>query len=1025
MKTFCRWLFPVLFLQIIFHSASGQGIVRGKITDQNGEPLIGATVVLKDNRSIGTSADLDGNYSLKITDTTAQTLVISFISFKTIEETVHLKKGEVMIRNFVMKPAAREIQAVEITAKQLREKESYIEQVKINSSVTLDYVSAESIKRTGDANVVTAVARVPGISTTGNIITVRGVGDRYIKTAVNGFKIPTLDPFTNNFKLDLIPSTLVDNVIVTKTASADLPGDWAGAYLSVETKDYPENLVINIESSFAYNPQTTFKNVLTSQRSKTDWLGFDSNLREYPHNEFSSVQISPSLYKQLVALGLGDYFNSIGVTPNTPWNDTYFKLALVELGLLPKALFDDETAFITAKNQFFQGDYTNRAFETINREAIEAAKKFPTNWNTKYRKAPLGFSQNFSVGNQTMLFNRPLGFLFGLRYGSSTQYDPRSTYNKGTITDGVKTSSLDTLPQTISRETNGWSALMNLSYKFNSNNSIGFIFMPNLTGVNDIRITREPYVDGNAYYLINRSQFYEERQQLVYQLQSQHYIPALKLKTDIRAAYTNGSSNAPDFKRIIYLKNQQDSALSIGGSIGGNAVAKGGIHRYYRYLNDDILDTKIAFELPLKPQPGMARKLLFGGGYLRNDWSFKQYDYLVNFSPFGFDPLYVEDFDLYFRPSKFDFNTFQFNGQPVVSVSNYYSESGSPSNYTIGESNILSAYAMADISFTYRLRGAAGLRLERANIFTDAFAYDSLGYLKNDPRRQTLADDFILNPALLNKTSYLPSFNLVYKLKDDELRPVNLRINYSQTVARPGLRELSESVVYDNERRKNVFGNADLKMVNISNYDLRTEAYYKSGDNVSLSLFYKQINNHIELIEYTQGFTWVNVDKSNVQGVELEGRKKLPLNFELKANVTLIKSESDVVRKRIVVENGIKTFVPIDTITRTMYGQAPYVVNVILGYTLDSLGLQLTASYNLQGKRLVIAESDILPNIYELPRHHVDFKISKKLGRHFNTSLTIRDVLNRPVRLAGDNWKLDYENIRYGTSYSLSFGYRF
>ncbi len=1024
MKAFSRFFCLILLLVAVKHHAIGQGVVRGKITDQNGEPLIGATVVLKDNRSIGTSADLDGNYSLKITDTSAQTLIISFISFKTIEETVHPKKGEVIIRNFIMKPATQEIQAVEITAKQLREKESYIEQVKINSSVTLDYVSAESIKRTGDANVVTAVARVPGISTTGSIITVRGVGDRYIKTAVNGFKIPTLDPFTNNFKLDLIPSALVDNVIVTKTASADLPGDWAGAYLSVETKDYPENLTINIESSFTYNPQTTFKKVLTSQRSKTDWLGYDSNLREYPHEDFVSVQISPSFYKMFVALGLGDYFNAIGVTPNTPWNDTYYKLALVELGLLPKALFDDETAFTEAKNKFLQGDYQNRAFEIINRDAINAAKKFPTNWNTQYRKAPLGFSQNISVGNQTTMFNRPLGFLFGLRYGTSTQYDPRSTFNKGVNIDGIKTSSLDTLPQVISRVTNGWSALMNLSYKLNSNNSIGFIFMPNLTGVNDVRITREPYVDGNAYYLINRSQFYEERKQLVYQLQSQHYIPSLKLKTDIRAAYTNGSSNAPDFKRLIYLKNQQDSALSIGGSIGGNAVAKGGIHRYYRYLNDDLLDTKIAFELPLRPQPGMSRKLMFGGGYLRNDWKFRQYDYLVNFSQFGFDPLYEEDFDFYFRPEKFDFNTFQFNGQPVLSVSNYYSESGSPSSYTIGEATVISVYAMADVNFTYRLRGAAGVRMERANLFTDAFAYDSLGYLKDDPRRQTLADDFILNPASMIKTNYLPSFNLVYKLKDDEFRPINLRLNYSQTVARPGLRELSESVVYDNERRKNVFGNADLKMVNIYNYDLRTESYFKSGDNVSLSFFYKKIKNHIELIEYTQGFTWVNVDRSDVRGVELEGRKKLPFNFELKANVTLVKSESDVVRKRIVVENGIKAFVPIDTITRTMYGQAPYVVNVILGYSADSLGLQITASYNLQGKRLVIAESDLLSNIYELPRHHVDFKISKKLGKHFSTSFTLRDVLNTPVRLAGDGWKLDYENIKYGRSFSLGISYR-
>lgn len=92
------------------------------------------------------------------------------------------------------------------------------------------------MKRTGDNNITAAVARVSGVSTNGGFITVRGIGDRYVKTTINGSRIPTLDPFTNNIKLDLFPASLVDNVIITKTASPDLPGDWAGAYLSVETK---------------------------------------------------------------------------------------------------------------------------------------------------------------------------------------------------------------------------------------------------------------------------------------------------------------------------------------------------------------------------------------------------------------------------------------------------------------------------------------------------------------------------------------------------------------------------------------------------------------------------------------------------------------------------------------------------------------------------------------------------------------------------------------------------------------------
>ncbi|HOO09492.1 MAG TPA: TonB-dependent receptor plug domain-containing protein, partial [Cyclobacteriaceae bacterium] len=79
--------------------------------------------------------------------------------------------------------------------------------------------TSELIKKTGDANVTAAIARVSGVSTNGSFITVRGIGDRYIKTMINGMRIPTLDPFTNNIKLDIFPSSLVDNIIITKTAS--------------------------------------------------------------------------------------------------------------------------------------------------------------------------------------------------------------------------------------------------------------------------------------------------------------------------------------------------------------------------------------------------------------------------------------------------------------------------------------------------------------------------------------------------------------------------------------------------------------------------------------------------------------------------------------------------------------------------------------------------------------------------------------------------------------------------------------
>src|SRR5687768_9977970 len=90
----------------------GQGTVRGKITDKNGEPLIGAAVVLKSSPGIGVTADFDGNYSLKLKDATPQILVITFLSFKTVELPVAPKNNEVLVKDLVMESSAQSVSEV-------------------------------------------------------------------------------------------------------------------------------------------------------------------------------------------------------------------------------------------------------------------------------------------------------------------------------------------------------------------------------------------------------------------------------------------------------------------------------------------------------------------------------------------------------------------------------------------------------------------------------------------------------------------------------------------------------------------------------------------------------------------------------------------------------------------------------------------------------------------------------------------------------------------------------------------------
>lgn len=1002
-----------LFLFCI--GATAQGTFRGKITDENGETIIGAAVYLKNNKAVGTITDLDGNFSLSIKDSLPQVIQISFVSYLLIEETIQVKKGQVVIKNFTMKPKENVIGNVEVIADAVKNKDYYLENIKKKSTTSIDYISSETMKKTGDNNVTAAVARVSGVSTNGSFITVRGIGDRYLKTNINGMRIPTLDPFTNNIKLDLFPASLVDNIIITKTASPDLPGDWAGAYLSVETKDYPDKLTINFENAVTYNPQSTGQTILSSDKSSTDWLGFDNSLRDLDHNNFEAFDKNISPYEELAAIGLRDYYNSIGVTANSEWNDTYFKLGLVQLGLLSPANFNNSEAFNLARNTYNAGNYKVEAYQKINGAAGEAGSKFANNWQNKTQTGPVNFSQSFSIGNQLKLFGKPLGFFVGYRYNSTFRNDPNAIAQRAAIDNNGIVFKINDVAQHATRQSNGWSALLNLAYKPSPNHSIALLFMPNQNGENNIRNDAEIDDSFQTQIIYTQTQFYEQRNQMVYQLKTDHFFPKSKLKIDLNASYTKGTSKAPDFKSFNYFLNN-DGLLEIDQVASRTS-------RFYRYLSENLLDTKIGFELPIaKQRAGLTRKVRFGGAFQNLDREYDQFNYLLQFTKPN--KYIIENNDI---AAFFDLSNFTFNQEGLLNA--YYERDENPGNSSMGYSNISAGFAMIDYNFNPQIRISGGLRVEHANMFTDVTLYDSLGYADDDGRRFFKDALIALSPVSgkLNETSFLPSVNFIYKLRDNEQAPINLRVNYSETVARPSLRELSEVFILDFELRVPVFGNADLKMVNIRNYDIRLENYFKSGDNVSLSLFYKDFKNHIELTNSNFGFSWQNVDKSMASGIEIEGRKKIIKNLEFRANLTFTNSRTEFTQTVLQLNNGVKTYLPIEDVSRPMFGQAPYVLNGILNYTSDTLGLTATISYNRQGKRLVITNGLGIPDVYEMPRDMIDIKVSKNLGRHWLVSITVRDLLNTAIQRRynfTDGTIIDFDSFRYGTFYQFAVQYR-
>lgn len=278
------------FVLFLFFSISSvlnaqNGIIRGTVFDGvNGESLPGVTIYIESNLQ-GTITDLDGKFNLSVAPGTYD-LRISFISYETVKmEGVRVNTGEVTLLNDIeLKEATFEIASAVVTAKAIRSTETALMALKQKSPTLYDGISASSLRKTGDSDAAASVKRITGVSVSdGKYVYVRGLGDRYTKTVLNGVDIPGLDPDRNTLQMDIFPSNIIDNIIVYKSFSVDLPADFTGGVVDIELKDFPEERKGSISLSAGYNPNFHFNsNYLTYEGGKTDYLGFDDGTRSIP-----------------------------------------------------------------------------------------------------------------------------------------------------------------------------------------------------------------------------------------------------------------------------------------------------------------------------------------------------------------------------------------------------------------------------------------------------------------------------------------------------------------------------------------------------------------------------------------------------------------------------------------------------------------------------------------------------------------------------------------------------------------------
>ncbi len=924
----------ILFLQGL--SIAQSGTLRGKITDsETGEELIGASVMVV-GTYLGSSADLDGNYSITGIDAAKVQLKCSYISYETqIINDVEIKEGETSVLNIKLKPVSVGLSEVVISAKAVRNTENAILTMQKKSAGVIEGISSEEIIKTGDSDAAEAVGRISGVSLEGGkYVYVRGLGDRYSKTTLNGAEIPSLDPERNTVQMDIFPTNAIENMIVYKSFTPDLNA-FTGGLIDIVTKDFPDKFKVSFNVTLGYNTQASLRNnFLTYQGGKTDWLGYDDGTRNFPVKP-KNIPIYPSDRDKL----------------------------------------DDITKSF------------NKIMEPVENNSF---------LNQKY---------TFSIGNQVKLFGKQLGFNIGLIYKNDLNYFDNGSRGIYKLT-GADANSLNKEQDFTERK--GQNEVLvgflgNLNFKINENNKLGYVLLYNHSGIKSaVYDVGERAEDEIGMIIQSRELGFMERAIFANQLKGEHFLERMgKMKINWVVSYTLSDQKEPDLR---FFTNSFYPDASGNAQYEINPSKYKVPSRYRRTMDENNLDNKIHFKVPFTFL-GSSSKLKFGVSYnyKYRDFNESKIDYNTQVQYYNGS---VSD---YLSDGNIGQNNPAYNPVTKENYGLYVQNATDLRNSYFGYQNVLGSYIMVDMTLAEKLRMVTGVRFESNK-------------MKTESKKAGIEKGY------LNDNDFLPAINLTYGFFEN----MNLRLVYTRTLSRPTFREIAPFASFS-PVAPTIVGNPDLKRTLIDNFDLKWEYFMKAGEVVSVSLFYKNFIDPIEMVDnpiaVNPEISFQNVSSATNYGVEFDLNKKLDFidflkNVSVGVNFSLIKSIVAIDSLELL---SIRALDPGAPDTRPLFGQAPYIINAMLGYANPNSGLTANLIFNMTGKRISLVTKGGTPEVYEYPFPKLDFNASKTLGKNFIVSFKVKNILN-PVK----NNSYEYKGVKYpfniystGTIFELGLSYDF
>lgn len=958
--------------------ARQNGRISGKVLDDRGDALIGATIRVAGNYTQATQSATDGSYSLSLKPGT-YTLEVSFISFQTQRITdIVVKDNDNTPLIISMKPKNKTLQQVVVSSGYKKASVAGLYARQKNAASVTDGISSEQIARTPDNDMGQVLKRVTGLTTVNNrSVIVRGMSDRYNQAMLDGVVIPSTSQNRRDFSFDIIPTEMVSSVVVNKTATPDVSAEFSGGQVSVNTIDIPEQNFTSIQFGTGGNSRTTGKDFYRlGKRHTSEYFGFFDKSAKMPE-------------------GLKTWV----------WNNR-----ATQLDAPPGYILTDPELNGTPLNPTEFGD----AVKYNELDAIAQSKRLNSDAMRPYRyKAAPNQNMRFSLGRLYELKN-------GNRFGFVTSANFRNEQNIVSF-NNVRRSPMGNYIDSTGLGDNG----AGTSYRFSSNS--GLVANMGLQGQRFKVALKNMYA--RTYSDVYSESVQKSREdanpiatKLVYQLPEamslqQHQLTGeyqlpWKIKAEGMFAINKIEQQILDERKLSYRLTtilNDKPYFQTPGLMTHSAASTGGTFRDWRmWTRIDETDYNWSAAFSRKFGEGKAVSTLARFGY--QAWSKKRSLNINKMAPWtrswaeGTNNQKAPELEIPYDQLFATENIGNGDGQA------YYYADVLGGRYYDGDMSSHALFLMADQKFWDKIRLVYGVRAE----------YFDLNSKQEELYRRSYQDEPDPNDVQRhrfgvkeNSWRFLPSINATYSITSK----FNIRGSYSRTVIRPDFREVGMFGMYDFEIDGYVYGE-HVQSTLIDNIDLRLEWYPSPGEIISLTGYHKKLDKPIELIHSGKGsnqYTYANMENAKNLGLEVEVRKNFSFLFHkdwaknmfVYANGTLLKSEVNVLSHWEWVYNPetqlterVQQRYPNQD--RPLIGQSPWLLNLGLGYWGDRLGV--TASYNHRGPRTNLANVNLARVEYELAPKQLDAQLyARFLKQKMEVKLNIANLL--------DDWTRYYVNI--------------